>query len=717
MNSTKVKPERIRAQLDRILASAAFAGAERASNFLRFVVERAVYGHTGEIKESVIAVEVFGRDPSSFDSKIDPIVRVEAGRLRDRLDSYYQGDGKLDRVLIAIPKGGYVPEFSERQPSTSQKAGHQALVFSVGIMTGFAVAAIVLLHFHRPPKSGQTLQLSVLPPAGARFRSFAISSDGRNLAFVAAVNGTDMLWVRALDSLQAKPLAGTENASQPFWSPDGRSLGFESESTAKLKTVEIAGGPARDIADAIVGCGASWSHKGIIVFCPRPLSPLYEIPASGGTPKPITLLDSTRAEVAHAFPQFLPDGDHFLYLAKSARSGKSAIRLASLESTGSKVLLAADTSSAYAPVLPGHPPSLLFVYDGALMAQPFDSRRLRSSGDPTVLLQKIRYRPWHQARFSVSNNGVLVYQESRAENQQLTWLDRRGHLLSEVGPRNNYEAFSLSPDEKHVAIYRDDDPATPFPTIWVMDLSHGGGVSRFIDSSVAEATFAPVWSPDSRQILYSRGDDRRMRLLCQPLDGGPATLVLDSPGPKFPTDWSSDGRFITYGSQWPDYQYLHTWTVTLTATGRQGMPRTFLRHQFEDFGAHFSPARGSEAPQWIAYTSRETGREEVYVRDFPAGTRKWQISTHGGLLPEWRGDGKELFFLSPEGTMMAVAVKLGIDFNFGNPKALFETGFRPTFPVLTMMNQYGASHDGQRFLFNRMIPDPTFGAITVITPR
>src|SRR6266851_4830344 len=274
--------ERVRAQLDRILASAAFADAQRASRFLCFVVERTLEGRTGEIKESVIAVEVLGRSPS-FDSKSDPIVRVEAGRLRDRLSSYYQGEGEADHVLIALPKGGYVPEFSERRPLA-------------------------------PTNRTAVLRLSILPPENASFDCFAVSPDGRKLAFTAALSGDPLLWVRALDSLEAKPLAGTDFASSPFWSPDSRSIGFFTPS--KLKTVEIAGGPTRDIADVVVGRGGAWSPEGVIIFCPRPIGILHQVAATGGTPQPVTSLDLARAEAAHVLPQFLPAGHHFLYLGR-----------------------------------------------------------------------------------------------------------------------------------------------------------------------------------------------------------------------------------------------------------------------------------------------------------------------------------------------------------------------------------------------------------------
>jgi hypothetical protein len=245
--------ERVQAQLDRVLASHDFADAERATRFLRFVVERALDGRSGDIKESIIAIEVLGRNPSSFDSKSDPIVRVEAGRLRDRLNSYYQSAGRADRVLISLPKGSYVPEFTERHFSPSARISHPAVLIIAGGLLGFAVA-LTLSHLRPSKESGEVVRLSILPPEGTSFESFAVSPDGRKLAFTAAVGDKLMLWVRELDSGEAKPLRGTENAANPFWSPDSRSIGFVATPAAKLKTIEISGGPARDIADVIVGC-------------------------------------------------------------------------------------------------------------------------------------------------------------------------------------------------------------------------------------------------------------------------------------------------------------------------------------------------------------------------------------------------------------------------------------------------------------------------------
>ena len=676
-------PQRVRPQLEKILASAAFVDAERASSFLRFVVERTLQGRAGEIKESVIAVEVLGRN-SSFDSKTDPIVRVEAGRLRDRLTSYYEAEGEADLVLISLPKGRYVPEFAERRPRETQK--------NAGV-----------------------LRLSILPPENSSFESFAVSPDGRKLAFTAPLNGRTMLWVRELDSLEARPLAGTENAAWPFWSPDSLSIGIFAPH--KLQAVEISGGPARDIADVVVGRGAAWNGEGVILFSARPNGPLYQVSTVGGKGAPVTTLDETRGEVAHAFPQFLPDGRQFLYLAASSRPDGASIRAGSLDSTESKVLLSADTSAAYAPVLPGRPPSLLFVHNGSLMAQAFDWRSLELSGERILIVPRIRYQRWYQPKFSVSGDGVLLYQDGCAANRQLMWFNRQGEPLSAVGPRNDFLSFSLSPDERYVAVNRLEDPGTALPTIWVVDLLRGSAVFRFTDLDAAQPEFNAVWAPDSSEIVFSRGDDRRMRLFRQALSGGTARCVLDSEGPKFPTDWSLDGRFLCYSSQVPDYRNLHIWTLALSGVAEESKPRAFLQHPYQEFGAQFSPANGCEAPRWLAYASDETARYEVYVRDFPDARHKWQVSSQGGLQPRWRSDGRELFYLTPDGTLMSVPVNPSSSFEFGASEQLFPTGFRFQGRYSFWMNQYAATRDGQRFLLNRRLPDAAQGAITAVIPR
>jgi Tol biopolymer transport system component len=523
------------------------------------------------------------------------------------------------------------------------------------------------------------MRVSILPPEGASFESFAVSPNGRQLAFTAMCGGRLMLWIRPLDTLEPRALVGTDGAAFPFWSSDSRFIGFFTRS--KLKRVAISGGPPEEIADVVLGRGGAWSATGMIVFCPRPLGVLYQIEEAGGTPEPVTSsLDASRSEMIHSFPHFLPDGRQFLYLASSTRRGDSSIRVGSLDGGTGKVLLSADTSAAYAPGYAGHSGWILFVHDRVLIAQPFDAQRLELGVERTLIAERIRYRRWYQAGFSVSNTGPLVYAGGASDTRQFAWFDRSGRLVSTVGAPNDYSSFfasfSLSPDECYLAVLRHDDPDTVLPTIWIVDLQRDASGYRFTEADAAEPEFNPVWSPDSSEVLFSRGDDRQMRLLRRGLRGGPPVCVLESPGPKFLTDWSSDGRFVAFGSQWPEYRTMHTWILSLESSRTGGQLRSFLRHSFVECGARFSPGGAAEAPQWVAYTSNETGRFEVYLVDFPSGERKWQVSRHGGWNPCWRADGRELFYLTPEGTLMGLPVRCEAGPEPGHLQPLFETGLR-----------------------------------------
>lgn len=680
-----MQPDQARQQLDRILGSASFADAARAQAFLRFIVTLALEQRASEIKEYLIAVQVLGRQPS-FDPKSDPIVRVEARRLRDRLRSYYEDEGRSDPILISLPKGGYVPEFLERAPALS--ASRKAV-----------------------------LRVSILPPEGATFESFAVSPDGRQLAFTAMCGGRLMLWLRPLDTLEPRALVGTDGAAFPFWSPDSRFIGFFTRS--KLKRVAISGGPPEDIANVVLGRGGAWSAAGTMVFCPRPIGVLYGIAEAGGAPEPVTSLDASRSEVAHSFPEFLPDGRQFLYLASSTRRGDSSIRIASLDGRDSKVLLGADTSASYAPLYRGHSGSILFVHDRALIAQDFSAQRSELGAERTVVAERIGYRRWYQAGFSVSNNGVLVYVDGTSDARQFAWFDRVGKLVSTMGGPNDYSSpfasFSLSPDERYLAIQRHDDPDTVLPTIWIVDLQRDACAYRLTETDAAEPEFNPVWSPDGSEVLFSRGDDRQMRLLRRGLRGGPPVCVLDSPGPKFLSDWSSDGRFIAFGSQWPEYRSMHTWILSLEGSGTDDRLRPFLRRSFVECGARFSPNGAAEVPQWVAYTSNETGRFEVYVVDFPSGELKWQVSRHGGWNPCWRADGRELFYLTPEGTLMGLPIRPDTGPEPGDLRALFETGFRLN-ELNVWSTQYCVSCDGERFLLNHRIAATEPASLTAVIP-
>ncbi len=710
----------VRAQLERILASAAFAEAGRARKFLRFVVEVSLEGRRDEIKESVIGVEVLGRT-ASFDPRSDPIVRVEAGRLRSRLMSYYQSEGSVDPILIDLPKGSYVPQFQKRPvpeyalvpPSTVQSGGKALRPLRMRLLV-VGCAAFSLLacwglwsYLHNIPVR-EAVRLSVLPPEGAILNSSAISPDGRYIAFTATSGKVARLWIRALDSVESKVLPGTEQAAYPFWSPDSKSVGFFS--IGKMKKIEISGGAAQLICDTQAAFGGSWGSRNAIVFAQRPAGTIFQVPAGGGTPKPVTVLDSSHGELAHLFPSFLPDGLHFIYSVISRGPGESALRAASLHSRDSKFLLNADLGATYTPHYAGHPGDLLFAYHGALMSQLFDAEQLALRGTASPIAREVRHVGM-RTEVSVSANGVLAYQGTSEIDRQLIWFDRNGREVGSAGPPNNYSSVSLSPRDERLAIAA-EDPSSGRSDIWIMDLKRGS-LSRI--GAPATEGFAPIWSPDESEIMFSAETSSGMSLVRQAVDHVSTIPLLEMEGVRIPTDWSADGKFVAYTSPWPELTALSVWAVPVRGSaGDKG--RRYSGGLHNECCAAFSPAVSAEGPRWMAYSSDETGQDEVYVKTFPAGDRKWQVSIGGGWLPHWRHDGRELFFVAPDSKLMAVEIVAGQSFASGPPRALFGTTIvRFSYPALPG-NSYAVSRDGQRFLVNSTIRKASPQSITVVLP-
>ncbi len=707
----RMEAQRIRRQLDCILASSAFSEAERAQKFLRFVVELALASRNHEIKESVIAVEVLGRTPS-FDPRADPIVRVEAGRLRSRLLSYYQSEGSGDAVLIDLPKGGYVPEFRERSPkrrSTSFKSMQTALAGAV-LLGSLACWTIWSYRHNKLPGFRERVVLSVLPPEGSELNNSAVSPDGRNLAFTAASGRVTRLWLRALDSLEARALPGTEQAAFPFWSPDSKSIAFFA--AGMLKKIQLSGGPAQVICNVSQApFGGTWSTLGVILFAQRPSGVIYQVSAEGGAPRAVTRLDPAGRELGHLFPVFLPDGRHFLYSAISRGPGESAIRAASLESRDSSFVLNADLGTAYArPYAEDPAGSLIFAYHGALMSQPFDTQRLKLMGVSSQIAREVR-RIGSRADFSVSSNGVLAYQGNAGRERQLTWFDRKGTGLASFGPRNEYSGFALSPDEKRIAIQA-EDRASGRSEIWIMDVERQS-LSR-IGEQAAEG-FAPVWAPDGSEIVFSAETLSGMALMRQGLEALDPSPLLGLEGVKIASDWSRDGKFIAYTTSWPDFKELSIWVLPARGSGND-RGRVYSTRGHNECCMTFSPVVTGEGPRWMAYSSDETGQDEVYLKNFPAGNRKWQVSSGGGALPHWRGDGRELFYLAPQGSLMAVELLDGPNFVLTTPRALFESGIFPTsYPILPT-NSYAPSVTGGRFLINSGPKRSAAESITILLP-
>ena len=703
-----MEADRIRTQLDRILASSTFADAERARRFLRFVVELALAGRNDEIKESVVAVEVLGR-AASFDPRMDPIVRVEAGRLRTRLSSYYQSEGTSDPVIIDLPKGGYVPHFEERpssQPATMPRpksARRQALIAVSAALSGVLAFWAISSYSHSAPPLPEPVRLSVLPPEGSELKNMTISPDGRYLAFTATSEKVTRLWIRKLESLDARALPGTEGAAFPFWSPDSQSVAFFS--FPQLRKIRAAGGPSQAICATDAGFGGTWGSQGVIVFGQRPGGTLFQVPAAGGTPKPVTTLDRAHGEIVQFSPYFLPDGRHFLYSAVNRMPTVSSVRVSSLDSHDAKLVVNADVGAVYAPPYAGHAGSLLFSYHGALMSQPFDTERLELSGAASQIAPNVRHLG--RTEVSVSSNGVIAYQGNSEKDRQLTWFDRNGREIGTAGSRNDYNNVSLSPDEKRLAIEA-CDPYSGRCEIWIMDLQRGS-LSRI--GTQAEEGFAPVWSPDGSEIVFSAESSSLITLMRQAVDKPNAVPFLGLGGVVVSSDWSADGKFVAYtrlqveGGIWVK--------PTGGNTGDRG--RWYSRADHECCAA-FSPILSVEGPRWMAYTSDETGQNEVYVKTFPAGDRKWQVSNGGGWQPQWRQDGREIFYLALDGKLMASDVVAGPNFASGAPQTLFDTTSLPSPAPKLPEKTYAVDKAGQRFLVNCALRKSAPGSITILLP-
>jgi eukaryotic-like serine/threonine-protein kinase len=581
-----------------------------------------------------------------------------------------------------------------------------------GVAALLLVALLVLLPFaiahlrEVPPAAAYPMRLPILLPEKASLGSFAISPDGRWLAFTAAAGGNDQLWVRALDALTPQALPGTEGAKFPFWSPDSRSIGFFTG--GKLKKVEFSGGPVQTLCDAGTGWGGTWNHDGVIVFGTLGFG-LYRVSAMGGSATLMTPLDRTRPEWIIHSPSFLPDGRHFLYYILETHG----VYLGSLDGAVKQRLLGADSNAVYAPSLSAGRQAgyLLFMREGALLAQPFDARELRLTGEPFPVAERVGRDPnFSRGNFSVSDNGVLVYDPSLNRlNKQLVWVDRQGKQIGSLGAVGGYSRPWLSPDEKRVAVDRLDSQ-TDTRDLWLYDVA-GGGASHFTFDPAND--FYPVWSPDGSRIVWGSNREGMYDLYWKAASGaGLDELLLKSSNWKVPTDWSRDGRFPRYYEIDPKTK-RDIWILPLSGDQK---PFPFLQTEANEVGGQLSPDG-----RWMAYASDELGGHEVYVQSFPSAGGKRQVSTKGGTGPHWRRDGKELFYYAPDGKLMAVEVKSGLpagghgggegaSFEASVPRALFE--FRsgsgpPTFAPYTV------TADGQRFLLNTIVDESGGAPLTV----
>jgi DNA-binding winged helix-turn-helix (wHTH) protein/Tol biopolymer transport system component len=552
-----------------------------------------------------------------------------------------------------------------------------AAAITVLICAGIAVFYVVnarLLDTGPPPLAELgKLRFTVEAPDGTLFNSGgALSPNGRYLAFVAQDDRTGRvrLGVKALDSAEARVLAGTEGASQPFWSPDSRFLGFFAD--GKLKRIGLDNTPAQVLT--VLGtytAGGSWSPKGVILFA-NLRSGLFSVSDSGGTATPVTALDPATQEVAHRWPQFLPDGEHFLFFKASAKPDQSGTYVGSLHSGMSYRVL--DAPSVYAP--PGY---LIYLRDHLLVTQPFDGSRLRLSSsakiiDTTVLTASTV----NDGGVTAADNGLLAF-GGYSPWEQIKWFDRSGHELATLDTPTAVGNPALSPDQKQVLV---NSPDTEHG-IWLVDLDRAAPTLLVPDGTRAQ------WSPDGTRFVYTADRIASINeIFMKSMTGrNEDVLLLRGEENKLIDDWSPDGSYIVYASSGPKTD-TDLWILP-TAGDRK--PRPFLQTSANELQGQISPDG-----HWIAYTSDESGVWEVYLQSFPQPGVKRTISIGGGTEPHWRRDGRELFYLSPDSTLMSVNVTLASFPTIGRPVPLFRAAIRSRYSVFR--NHYAVSADGKRFL-------------------
>jgi serine/threonine protein kinase/Tol biopolymer transport system component len=626
---------------------------------------------------------------------LDPIVaRCLAKSPEDR----WQSAGDVKEALGLIASGG-VSERRTVRVGFAHRIVWRRLAATIAAVITLGSLALAIIMTRRVQPEVPPLRFVVTPPERTEFSQssafMALSPDGSTLAFVAGSDdGVDRLWVRAGESVDARALPDTEGAFRPFWSPDSRLLFFGTVGTSNtLNKVDVVSGFREPIAGSRPAPG-DWNNEGTLLLSGRQQGgALYRLSAHGGSERPVTTLDAARGETQHYWPQFLPDGRRFIFFARSTqRAHDGVIYAASLDSTERTRLVQADSHAVFT-----EPGFLLYLRVNTLVAQPFDPATLRLLGEPTPIAEQVESTPGSgRGAFTVSRTGVLAYRS--VGETRLAWYERSGKLLQWLGTAGQYGNPALSPDEQRIAVDR-LDTETGAPDIWLFDLRRGGLAERRTFSAASE--IMPLWSRDGSRIVFRSGTT----FYQQALHANATTEILrdNVPGPMIgPLDWSQDGRLLYYAQgekQTPD----------IFTASSSGHPVAHVKSEYSEGQAQLSPDG-----RWIAYVSDESGAYEVYVRAFPSGDGKQRVSIQGGMEPQWRADGKELFYLSTDRHLVSVAVGVGSTLEAGLPTPLFETRMSNVLNPSYTRNQYVVSADGNRFLINQPASGAGAPPITVV---
>jgi DNA-binding winged helix-turn-helix (wHTH) protein/Tol biopolymer transport system component len=627
------------------------------------------------------------------------------------------GDDPSHPIYIeTVPRRGYrfvgaveLVSGSSERPSSAAKTGadpsnvgaaHAAVLSYAGgavrrpsvfvIALTLVLIAALAVTFYRGGSGRQVAGAAIrlqqsAPPGTAIVSGGIVSPTGRHVAFVARDDrtGGTALWVRALDAPEPRPLPGTEDAAEPFWSPDGRSIAFFAR--GRLMATDISSDAVRAIAvmNGAPG-GGSWGASGVIVFADWTTG-LYAVDAAGGAARQLTQLDQRALDVAHAWPQVLPDGRRFLYHVFSADSSRSGVYAGSLDGAQTVRLLDRALAAAYAP-----PGFLLYVQYDMLLAEPFDASQLRLGGRPVILARDISTPSLNDGKVISGSRELLAFREG-SPRQRLTWVNRAGTAEDELDVPASMFNFRLAPNGRHLLAA---STLTDTTGLWLVDLARRESTRLEADG------IAPLWSPDGEQIAFtSRGGldvyVRRMGdAAARPLFTGSSTKVLN--------DWSPDSRHILYTEHDAETR-LDVWRLPVAG----GPPEPLLRSTFNEVHARLSPDG-----QWLAYASDQSGVQEVYVRRYPDLDDPQKVSIGGGAQPQWRADQQEIFYLSPDRSLMAASVAGADRVSFGAPRRLFRTslGSGPA----SARDSYAVTADGRSFLVDARHGDGERPPITIV---
>jgi eukaryotic-like serine/threonine-protein kinase len=544
-------------------------------------------------------------------------------------------------------------------------------------------------------------RFTIVPPAGSTFdwqsKAIALSPDGTNLVFVATTAGKRQLWIRPLASAEATVLAGTDDALFPFWSPDSRHVAFFAG--GELRRVALAGGPVQTVCRAGHGRGGAWNRDNVIIFSPDTQTPLYRVDAAGGTPTALTRPDGS---VSDRWPDFLPDGEHFVYFRQTGELKRRGIYVGSVSTGQSEQLLDAVSLATYAN---GH---LYYVNGRALVAHPFDAATRKLTGPPVTIAENVGRHgesgPTGYVALSASETGVLAYSTIEPLRSELTWFDRTGQKLGVVGPPGGYTDPELSPDGRRIAVGR-DDPRTGSPDLWVMEL--GRDITARLTFQPSQEN-APSWTPRGDTIFYAADHEGPRTIYKKAASGvGAEARVLSDAAPATVESVTPDGRYLLFSrpveaTAWDIYM--------LPLDGDSGSRKAvaLVSTAFNELHPEVSPNN-----RFLAYTSDESGAEEIYVQTFPPTGGKWQISSAGGDQPRWRADGRELFYVSRDSRLMSVAVTTGASFEAQSPVPLFPVSM-PVAGATTFRNNYIVMPDGQRFLVITTLQDQMKSPVTIV---